>query len=51
MTAFYNNITAFSKANPGFTGFFSVDRYPNAVTRSVPDSDTAYAYRDIKSQV
>ncbi|KAI9684236.1 MAG: hypothetical protein M1822_005709 [Bathelium mastoideum] len=51
MTALFNNFTAFSKANPGFSGFFGVNRYPNAVTRSVPDSDTAYPYREIKSQV
>ncbi len=51
MTALFNNLTEFSKANPDFTGFFGVDRYPNAVTLSVPDGDTTYPYREIKSQV
>ncbi|ELR03672.1 hypothetical protein GMDG_06315 [Pseudogymnoascus destructans 20631-21] len=51
MTALFNNITAFSSENPDFTGFFGVNRYPNAVALSVEDNDTAYPYRGVKSQI
>ncbi|KAL9082892.1 MAG: hypothetical protein Q9165_008745 [Trypethelium subeluteriae] len=51
LMSLFNNVTDFSKTNPNFSGFFGVDRYPNAVTLRVPDGDTAYPYREIKSQV
>jgi hypothetical protein len=47
----FHDIVEFSKANPGFVGSFGIDRYPEAVTLSVPNGETAYAYRDTKSQV
>ncbi|RDW58819.1 hypothetical protein BP6252_13295 [Coleophoma cylindrospora] len=51
LTAVFNDIVEFSQANPGFSGSFGIDRYPEAVTMSVPSGETAYAYRDTKSQV
>ncbi|KAL9074399.1 MAG: hypothetical protein Q9157_004402 [Trypethelium eluteriae] len=51
LTTLFNNLTEFSKANPSFSGFFGIDRYPNAMTLRVPDGEMAYPYRDIKSQV
>jgi hypothetical protein len=51
LTKVFHDIVEFSKANPGFVGSFGIDRYPEAVTLSVPNGETAYAYRDAKSQV
>lgn len=51
MSSVYGEIVAFSKANPGFSGSFGVDRYPERVTLKVPGGETAYAYRDTKAQV
>lgn len=51
MAALYKNFTDFAKLNPDFSGFFGIDRYPNAVTLRVPDGNTAYPYREIKSQM
>lgn len=51
MTALFNNLTEFTKANPGFSGFFGINRYPNAVTLKVPDDETAYPFRETKSQM
>ncbi|RMZ74827.1 hypothetical protein DV737_g5694, partial [Chaetothyriales sp. CBS 132003] len=51
LTKVYTGLATFTKANPGFVGFIGIDRYPNAVTLSIPQGETAYPYRAIKSQV
>lgn len=51
LSTVFNDLVGFSKANPGFVGSFNIDRYPEALAMSVPNGETAYAYRDTKSQV
>jgi len=51
LTKAFHDIVEFSRANPGFSGSIGINRYPEALTLSVPNGETAYAYRDTKSQV
>ncbi|PVH94013.1 FAD binding domain protein [Periconia macrospinosa] len=51
MTKVYGDIVAFARANPGFSGFFGINRYPETVTLQVPNCETAYGYRDTKALV
>ncbi len=47
--SFFANLTDFWVANPDFQGRLLLQRYPNQALQAVPDAETAYAYRDIKT--
>ncbi|MCJ1386710.1 hypothetical protein MMC17_009836 [Xylographa soralifera] len=48
---FFNELTAFFIQYPTYAGSLSIERIPNAVTLSVDDGQTAYAHREIKTQI
>lgn len=43
---FFLKLVDFWKANPGFQGRFLMQRYASDGPRAVPDSETAFGYRD-----
>jgi hypothetical protein len=47
--SFLANLTDFWIANPDFQGRLLLQRYSNKVVNSVPDEESAYAYRDVKT--
>jgi len=49
--SFFQNFTDFSRQHPDYVGAFVIERYPTAVTQSVPDQNTAYPHREIKIQL
>ncbi|KAK4697082.1 hypothetical protein P7C71_g938, partial [Lecanoromycetidae sp. Uapishka_2] len=46
---FFADITSFWEANPDFQGRLLMQRFPNDAVQAVPDEETAYAYRDVKT--
>ncbi|KAI1098220.1 hypothetical protein F4804DRAFT_325398 [Jackrogersella minutella] len=49
--SYFNKLADFSVKYPEFNGSFTIDRYPNAVALSVPDYQTAYPHREIKTHL
>ncbi|KAF6222868.1 hypothetical protein HO133_000919 [Letharia lupina] len=51
-SAFFDNFTAFSAANPWFDGSFALERYNTKAALAVPESERGvYPWRDIKTLV
>ncbi|KAL4997559.1 FAD-binding domain-containing protein [Aspergillus recurvatus] len=51
LVSFFNSLHEFYSQHPSLNGIVLIERYPNAVTLSVPDGETAYPHREIKIQV
>ena len=51
LEAVYTTFIDFYVAHPNYEGRFGFQKYSNNVVASVPDSATAYPWRNIKTQV
>jgi len=50
-TTFFNEFAEFSAAHPTYSGSFVIDRYGSQKVASIPENNTAYPYRTIKSHM
>lgn len=48
---FTNDFDVLSRNYPTISGFFVASRFSSKAPLSVPDSDAAYPYRDIKTHL
>ena len=49
--SFFADLTDFYRQHPQITGAWVSSRFPNQAVMAVPDDETAYAYRDIKTHL
>lgn len=49
--SFFTDLTDFYRQHPEINGAFVASRYPTQAVVGVPDEQTAYSYRDIKTHL
>lgn len=49
--SFFADLTDFYRQNPEIGGAFIASRFPNQAVLAIPDEETAYPYRDIKTHL
>ena len=49
--SYFEDLTAFSRRNPGINSHLVIHRFPTQAVQAVADNETAYPHRDIKMHV
>ena len=47
--SFFASLNDFWVANPDFQGRLLLQRFPNQAVQAIPDAETAYGHRDVKT--